>query len=94
MGRACDQVMALMAARADVRTSDSDATEALAGRDLRMAVPLWLQKSRFSMRSARKAAARPLSSLRHGDQIRRSPWLLAQCAYCRRRCKAGGRRQA
>eukprot|EP00966_Prymnesium_polylepis_P082345 1906759-Prymnesium_polylepis.1 len=48
VGRACDQVMALMAARADAGMSNSDATEALAARDLRMAVPLLLQKSRFS----------------------------------------------
>eukprot|EP00966_Prymnesium_polylepis_P247707 5727859-Prymnesium_polylepis.1 len=48
-----------------------------------------------SMRSARKAAARPPSSLRHGDQW--SPCrnrfaarlgFLAQCAYCRRRCES------
>ena len=47
MGKACDQVMALMAARADAGRSDSDATEALAGRDLRMDVPLLLQKISF-----------------------------------------------
>eukprot|EP00966_Prymnesium_polylepis_P017864 411792-Prymnesium_polylepis.1 len=33
-----------MAARADAGRSDSDATEALAGCDLRMVVPLLLQK--------------------------------------------------
>eukprot|EP00966_Prymnesium_polylepis_P099782 2310246-Prymnesium_polylepis.1 len=49
------------------------------------------------MRSARKAAARPPRAV-YGmetsglhaiiDSDRRSPGLLAQCAYCRRRCES------
>eukprot|EP00966_Prymnesium_polylepis_P152373 3519559-Prymnesium_polylepis.1 len=59
MGRACDQVMALMAARADAGRSDSDATEALAGRDLRMDVPLLLQKVVFRLGTSRASGLVP-----------------------------------
>eukprot|EP00966_Prymnesium_polylepis_P023051 530083-Prymnesium_polylepis.1 len=44
-----------MAARADAGRSDSDATEALAGRDLRMAVPLL---RRDAVRLAARCTAR------------------------------------